>query len=222
MAVIACYLTYQRSGAVALVACLLLLWYARWRIEGVRSVVFPLVAVLGLLLALANSSIPQVIQESLSIRWADVLDLRQWEVGRAGSGRAAFIPAALSAYWNSPPFDLAIGLGYSGMLDTLERVQDIRIHTHTDVADALIVAGPMGLAAYVALLVAVWRRTRELLVGRPELYYARALAAAYIVHALLTGHIWLPDVMYWYALGLATLVGIGRPGPYQVSPRARL
>ena len=221
MTTLACYLTYQRSGAVAMVACLLCLWYARWRAEGFRTAVFTGVAALGLLMAVAVYSIPQAVLENLSTRWADVLDPRQWEIGRAGSGRVIFIPAALSAYWNSPLFDQAIGFGYAGMLNTMEQAHGLRIHTHTDVVDALLVAGPAGLASYLTLLIVVWRRTRDLLAGRPELLYARAVAVVYVAHALLTGHIWLPDVMFWYALGLAALVGIGRRGPHRVSRGAR-
>jgi len=207
----AAFLTYQRTGLVALVFAAAWMFISRWR-RGVFILVRDL-AVIGAAayLVLSVPRVQTALVDNLSVRWHDVLDETMRARGRSGSGRASLLPDAWAAFVSGDAVDVSFGRGFAGMLDTVEKAGYIRIHTHNDALDVLLVGGTVGGLALLLLLLTTWRSLISPLAGTVRWRYSFALVLIWAVHAVFTGQLWLPDAMCWYALGLgAVLAGARR------------
>ncbi len=207
----AAFLTYQRTGLVALVIAAVWLFVSRRR-RAVWLVIRDL-AVIGLA-AYVVVSIPRVesvLADNLATRWRDVLDEGMRAQGRSGSGRVSLLPDAWGEFVSGRVGEVWLGRGFAGMLDAVERAGYIRIHTHNDILDVLLVGGIVGFLALVALLATVWRRLMPPFSNPTRWRYSFAIVLVWATHAMLTGQLWLPDAMSWYVLGLGAAATGTRP-----------
>ena len=194
---VALAMTYQRAGLVA--GCAAVLWLAAWRLFCAgrgpvgewawRPLVLCLVPFLVLVLVLGTGD--------LAKRWSDLGD-----TSKAGSGRLAFWQEAGSIYGRADWTEKSAGIGYSRLLDAMDAGYGARIHTHSDVTDALVIYGALGLAGWLAVLLAVGRMALRGGLGRPA---AAAGVAVFLVMALecaFTGQMFGPHVMSFYLLAI--------------------
>lgn len=207
---IASFLTYARTGLVAL--ALGALWLLLSKRRRAFFILARDVAVIGLA-AYVVLSVPRVqsaIEGNLAARWRDVLDEGMRAQGRSGSGRVTLLPDSWRAFESGDAGDIWLGRGFAGMLDAVERAGYIRIHTHNDALDVLLFGGIVGFAALLVLLATTWRRLMPPFSDWNLWRYSFALVLIWAVHAMFTGQLWLPDAMSWYALGLGAIAASAR------------
>ncbi len=202
---LATFLTYARTGLVALVAAAAWLLLSRWR----RRVLLIVRDVAGIVLvSYLVLSVPHVqtaLTDNLALRWQDVLDQNMRDQGKSGSGRATLLPDSWREFLSGDAGDVWFGRGFAGMLDAVQDAGYIRIHTHDDLLDVLLVGGLVGLLSLTVLLVTAWRRLVPPSSRRSRWRYAVAIAFVWAAHAAFTGQLWLPDAMSWYILGLGAM-----------------
>jgi hypothetical protein len=197
----ASFLTYARAAMVA--AACVALWTLLWVIGSrpsrteKRSVVRLLIA-LGMLSAIFLSTVgPHGIQS----RWSDMSS----DHGQAGSGRATFWTIAVSSYASSNWSDQALGVGYNGVLDLLERNYGARIHTHNDLLDMLLIGGVFGIIALGTIAASFFAHIRRLSTRSLAFCSACGVGLIWVCQGLLTGQLFGPDAMMTYAIAITAL-----------------
>ena len=202
---VASFLTYSRTGLVAL--ALGSVWLLVTRRRRRIFILARDLAVVGLTayVVLSIPRVQSVLSDNLATRWRDVLDEGMRAEGRSGSGRATLLPDSFGAFVSGDAGEIWMGRGFAGMLDAVEKAGYIRIHTHNDPLDVLLVGGIVGFVALALLLVTTWRRLMPPYSNRSHWRYSFALVLVWAAHAIFTGQLWLPDAMCWYVLGLGTV-----------------
>jgi O-antigen ligase len=196
----ACVLTYARAGFVAL--CLTLLWLVIWATlfhfhsEGrwVRRLV--VVACVGAALLITNIGVTD-----LSRRWSDLKD-----PNRAGSGRLQIWAAAAESFSQATVTEQFAGRGYEGMVDVIEGKIGNRIHTHNDVLDMLVMGGMMGIVVLLLVFGTLAAQIVRAPTRCPEFAAAAAVLLGCVCQAILTGQLFMPDVMTYYVLAITALL----------------
>lgn len=120
--------------------------------------------------------------ESLHARWTD-----DFEKNRPGSGRLGFYQAAVERFSEGPAADMLLGVGYSGIRQTMEERCGMSVHTHSDLFDLLLGGGILGLGIYGALLWTLFRFFRGVPLHSAECALMGAVGAVFVVMGLITG-----------------------------------
>jgi len=190
-------LTYQRTGLVAGGAAAL--WLAAWRIFGtkgpaprnwaLRPVVLSLVPVLMVTLVLGTADMEK--------RWNDLLD-----ADKAGSGRVTFWQEAAAIHQQADLPGKVVGIGYSALVDGMESRYGARIHSHSDVLDALVVYGVLGLIGWLAVYWAILRMILRSGLAWPASAAALAVFLVMALESVITGQMFGPHVMSFYLLAI--------------------
>jgi hypothetical protein len=206
-AVAATFLTYARTGQVALAVALLWLFLTRsrkspWALAREVAVVGAVVAI-----ALSVPRVQPALADNLSLRWRDVIDEGMRDQGKAGSGRANLLPDSWRAFASGGAVDVVVGRGFAGMRDAVDQAGYSRMHTHNDLLDLLLATGFLGFLAMTWLVATAWRRLKA---AGGQWRYSLAIWLVWGVHGALTGQLWLPDAMAWYGLGLGAVAASGR------------
>ncbi|MCX5683133.1 MAG: O-antigen ligase family protein, partial [Planctomycetota bacterium] len=194
---VALVLTYQRAGLVA--GGLAVLWLAGWRIFRPQAAPDRNWAFRPILLSLVPALIITFVlgTADLEKRWNDLGD-----IDKAGSGRAAFWQEAAAIHARTDLPGKIIGIGYTGLLDNMESRYGSRIHSHTDVLDALVIYGVLGLICWLAIngyiLQTILRRGLTL----PASATALAVFLVMVLESVFTGQMFGPHVMSFYLLAI--------------------
>jgi len=212
---IALVLTYQRAGLVA--GCVAALWLAGWRLLkpngaavqnwALRPIVLAIAPVLLIVFVLGTTDLQK--------RWEDLSDS-----DRAGSGRAAFWQEAAAIHWRTDLPGRVVGIGYAGLVDGMEARWGSRIHSHSDLLDALVVYGVLGLFCLLAVYLAILRMILPEGLGLPAAAMGMAIFLVMVLECVLTGQMFGPHVMSFYLFALCG-VCLGSPVRQgEVSPTA--
>lgn len=199
----AAFLTYARAGLVALCAELLAVgvWSlvlcpkvaaARWARRLLAGCV--LLGVIGYLI---------VGTADLTARWADMTDPDQ-----AGSGRITFWKVALDSFWDANLAELILGRGYVGMYAVMQSGYGMRIHTHNDFLDMLLVGGVTGIVCLSVFWATLTARLRLLHVASTEFGAGLAILAGFFAQSLLTGQIFDPSTMAVYVIAFVCVTAV--------------
>lgn len=203
LCVCALLLTYARAGMVAV--CCALGWLLIWTAAngfGRQSV-----WARRMLLASAIAGAVFFYQagtESLVLRWSDLK-----QPSYAGSGRLILWHAASERFLNGSATDQVFGIGYAGMLDLTERATGVRLHTHSDPLDLLLIGGIVGLIMLGLVLGGIVHQIRRVPFRSPEFAVAVAMFLVMLAQGCLTGQVFLPDVMTYYLLALTAVLALG-------------
>ena len=184
-------LTYDRSIQVGMVVASgwLALWWAVLsgrRVSRNWSI--------GLLLAACVTAVllfSYVGVDSLIARWT-----ADFQSGRPGSGRLEFYQAASERYCDGTVSDLLVGIGYTGIKETMRSRCGMAIHTHSDFFDLLLGGGLLGVCLYGALYWILWRYWRSVPRGSAESAVMGASLAIYAVMSLITGQLEATHAMF--------------------------
>lgn len=203
LCVCALLLTYARAGIVAV--CCALAWLLIWVASGgfgrqsvwARRMLVSSVIAGGLFFYRAGT-------ESIVRRWSDLQ-----QPGYAGSGRLILWQAAVQRFLDGSATEQVFGIGYSGMLDLTERATGLRLHTHNDPMDLLLMGGMAGMVVLAVVLGGIAWQIRRIPYRSPEFAVAIAVLIVLLVQGCLTGQIFLPDVMVYYLLALTAVNAIG-------------
>lgn len=199
----AAFLTYARAGLVALCAALLTIgaWSlaicphaaaARWARRLLAGCV--LLGVIGYLL---------VGTADLTSRWADMMDPDQ-----AGSGRITFWKVALNSFWDASLAEQILGRGYVGMYAVMQSGYGMRIHTHNDLLDMLLVGGVMGVVCLSVFWATLIARLRLLRPASAEYGAGLAILTGFFAQSLLTGQIFDPSTMAVYVIAFVCVTAV--------------
>ncbi len=199
----AAFLTYARAGLVALCAELLTIgvWSlircpsaatTRWARRLLAGCV--LLGVIGYLI---------IGTADLTARWADMMDPDQ-----AGSGRITFWKVALDSFWDAGLSEQLLGRGYVGMYAVMQSGYGMRIHTHNDLLDMLLVGGVMGVVCLVIFWATLIARLRLLHVASAEYGAGLAILAGLFAQSLLTGQIFDPSTMAVYVIAFVCVTAV--------------
>ncbi len=206
----ASFLTYARAGMVALLVALtwLCVWSLGARLKASRWA-------RRLLIAAACGAavlVYAVGTEDLLTRWSD-LGSSDW----AGSGRVMIWKAAVDNILDGNASAQVFGHGFDGMLDLIYNAIGVRLHTHNDVFDMLLVGGLFG----VLILGLVFSGIVTQLQARPkspEFAVAMGIFVVLCCQGFFTGQMFLPDVMAYYLLAITTVLAFETRGPAEVKP----
>ena len=194
---VALVLTYQRAGLVA--GGLAALWLASWRILrprgppdrnwAFRPILLSLVPALMITLVLGTTDLEK--------RWNDLGD-----VDKAGSGRAALWQEAAAVHAEADLLGKVVGIGYADLLAHIESRRGPRIHSHTDVLDALVIYGVLGLLCWLAVNWAILQMILRKGLTLPASAAALAVFLVMVLECVLTGQMFGPHVMSFYLLAI--------------------
>jgi len=198
---LAIFATYNRTGQLCLAMSVCWVGYWQWR-QGNggpdsrwarQLLLLSLVAAVAFLLFVGTTNLAQ--------RWSDLADS-----DTAGSGR--LLLWAISTLWalNAHIADLISGIGFRGMYDVIEAATGLRIHTHSDVFDLLMIAGLTGLLMYAVFVKSLWTVIKRQDRSSPAHAIGVTAFLTFLFSSLLTGQITQPTAMATYVLAiLATL-----------------
>jgi hypothetical protein len=194
---IALVLTYQRAGLVA--GCVAALWLAGWQLFkpngsavrnwALRPIVLAIAPVLLIAFVLGTTDLQK--------RWEDLADL-----DKAGSSRGAFWQEAAAIHSRADLPGRVVGIGYAGLVDRMEAQWGARIHSHSDLLDALVVYGALGLICWLAVYLAILRMILPEGLGFPAAAMGVAIFLVMVLECVLTGQMFGPHVMSFYLFAL--------------------
>lgn len=198
---LAIFATYNRTGQLCL--AISVCWAGYWQIclgsdradsrWARQLLVLALLASVVFLLFVGTTNLAQ--------RWSDLADR-----DTAGSGRLLLWAIATMWALNAHIADQISGIGFRGMYDVIEASIGLRIHTHSDIFDMLMIAGLAGLLMYATLLKSLWAVIRRQ--HRSSSAHAIGVTAflTFFFASVLTGQMTQPTAMTTYVLAiLATL-----------------
>lgn len=203
------FLTYARAGLVALVVGLFALLC--WAVAICHDAVYTRWARRLLFWCLLATAIGYVVVGTgdLTARWGDIADPDQ-----AGSGRSVFWKIALRSYWDADLAEQALGHGYVGMCRVIQWGYGMRIHTHNDLLDMLLVGGVPGVVSLFALWAALIMRLRFLNIADAEFGTGLAILASFFAQSMLTGQMFDPSTMSVYGIAFMCVTGEGSKDCY--------
>jgi O-antigen ligase len=140
------------------------------------------------------------------MRWADL-----GSSDAAGSGRVMIWKAAIDNILNGTPSDQVFGHGFDGMLDLIYTSIGVRLHTHNDVFDMLLVGGLFGLLI-LALVFSGLVTQLQAHPKSPEFAVAVGILIVLCCQGFFTGQMFLPDVMAYYLLSITTVLSFETGG----------
>ncbi|MBV8810200.1 MAG: O-antigen ligase family protein [Acidobacteriaceae bacterium] len=196
----ACFLTYARAGLVALCASLfwLLIWstffQARSGGSWARRVIA--VSILGAAMLIAAIGVTD-----LTRRWSDLKD-----PNRAGSGRLEIWTFAAESFDEANFSQRLAGRGYQGMVNFINSKLGVEIHTHNDVLDMLVMGGMVGIGLLLLVVAALGAQILSTPAQSPEFAAAISILLTFFCQAILTGQLFMPDVMSYYVMGITALL----------------
>ena len=147
------FLSLSRSGIIFLIAITLMHWRSFWRR---KSFIIAMVA-LGLLISMV-----------FSIYTSDITGLEKFELQRLSifqgqnesditNGRLDAAVGGLLIYLEHP----AVGAGFGNILQTADRLNSLKLHTHNMFLEILAVSGPLPFFGYVFMLVYLYFSMRK-------------------------------------------------------------
>lgn len=209
----ASFLTYARAGMVALLGSLT--WLCVWSL-GTRLKA-SLWARRLLIAAVCGAAVLvySIGTEDLLMRWADV-----GSSDAAGSGRVMIWKAAIDNILSGTPSDQVFGHGFDGMLDLIYASIGVRLHTHNDVFDMLLVGGLFGLLI-LALVFSGLVTQLQAHPKSPEFAVAVGILIVLCCQGFFTGQMFLPDVMAYYLLSITTVLAFETGGSGEARRFAR-
>jgi len=195
--VIGTLLTYQRAGLVgSLVA---LGWLIAWCVTRARfsprsgwAQRAIIVAIVGCAIVLAA-----IGTEDLQRRWSDM-----YHPEKAGSGRLAFWQIAVDRYLALDWASKLCGIGYTATADALNRHYGVRIHTHSDLLDMLLMFGMVGLLGFLGVCVAILRLVTRSRSSPSVFALGMAICLLMLCQGALTGQALSPSVMSCYLMAI--------------------
>ncbi len=198
----ASFLTYARAGMVALLASLA--WLCVWTLGARLKASAWARRLLTAAVCGAAVLIYAVGTEDLSARWSD-LGSSEW----AGSGRVMIWRAAVENILNGSASDQVFGHGFEGMLDLIYTSIGVRLHTHNDVFDMVLVGGLFGLLilglVFSGIVTQLQAHPKS-----PEFAVAVGILTVLCCQGFFTGQMFLPDVMAYYLLSITTVLAFDR------------
>lgn len=200
----ASFLTYARSGLIAM--CAALIWLSMWSV-GTRFSTRSSWASRLVLASLCGAVIvaAMVGTADLATRWADLDDPE-----RAGSGRLLLWTAAARSFLNGSTADQLFGRGFQGMLEMVYASLGVVVHTHNDLLDMLVIGGVLGLIVLGLIFAGIVVQIRSALPASPEFAVAVAILLVLGCQAFFTGQLFLPDVMTFYLLAITAVLACAR------------
>jgi len=206
----ASFLTYARSGLVAM--CAALVWLFMWSMRSRFNLRASWASRL-LLASLCGAIIlaASVGTDDLVTRWADLDD-----PDKAGSGRLQLWSVAARSFINGSLGEKLFGRGFQGMLDMVYASLGIAIHTHNDLLDMLVVGGVLGVIVLGLMFAGLVVQIRAARSSSPEFAVAVAILLVLGCQAFFTGQLFLPDVMTFYLLAITAVSAcVQEAGPFQ-------
>jgi hypothetical protein len=203
----ASFLTYARSGLIAM--CAALIWLSTWSV-GTRFSTRSSWASRLVLASLCGAVIVTALvgTADLATRWADLDDPE-----KAGSGRLLLWTAAGRSFLNGSPVEQLFGRGFQGMLDMVYASLGVVVHTHNDLLDMLVIGGVLGLIVLGLIFTGIVVQIRSAKPASPEFAVAVAILVVLGCQAFFTGQLFLPDVMSFYLLAITAVLACARePG----------
>ncbi len=203
----ASFLTYARSGLIAM--CAALIWLSMWSV-GTRLSSRSSWALRLVLASLCGAVIVTALAGTadLAMRWADLDDPE-----KAGSGRLLLWTAAARSFMNGSPVEQLFGRGFQGMLDMVYASLGVVLHTHNDLLDMLVIGGVLGLIVLGLVFTGIVVQIRSARPASPEFAVAVAILVVLGCQAFFTGQLFLPDVMSFYLLAITAVLACARvPG----------
>jgi O-antigen ligase len=200
----ASFLTYARSGLMAM--CAALIWLSMWS----AATGFSARSSWALRLVLASLCgavivVALVGTADLAIRWADLDDPQ-----KAGSGRLLLWTAAAGSFLNGSAAHQLFGRGFQGMLDMVYASLGVIMHTHNDLLDMLVIGGVLGLIVLGLIFAGIVVQIRSAPAASPEFAVAVAILLVLGCQAFFTGQLFLPDVMSFYLLAITAVLAYAR------------
>ncbi len=207
----ASFLTYARSGLVAM--CAALFWLFAWSLSSRFSMRASWASRLVFASVCGALVLGSIIGTSdLATRWADISD-----PANAGSGRLLLWNAAAQSFVNGSIVQKLFGRGFQGMLDMVYASLGIAIHTHNDLLDMLVVGGVLGVIVLVLMFAGLVVQIRGSRPASPEFAVAVAILLVLGCQAFFTGQLFLPDVMTFYLLAITSVLACAQE-PLQFRP----
>jgi len=200
----ASFLTYARSGLIAMGAALI--WLSIWSL-GTRFSTRSSWAVRLVLASLCGAVVVIAIvgTADLATRWADLDDPE-----KAGSGRLLLWTAAARSFLNGTTADQLFGRGFQGMLDMVYASLGVAMHTHNDLLDMLVIGGVLGLIVLSLIFAGIIIQIRSVRSASPEFAVSVAILLVLGCQAFFTGQLFLPDVMTFYLLAITAVLACAR------------
>ena len=200
----ASFLTYARSGLIAM--CAALVWLSMWSV-GTRFSTRSSWASRLVLAALCGAVIVIAVvgTADLETRWADLDDPE-----KAGSGRLLLWTAAAQSFLNGSPVEQLFGRGFQGMLDMVYASLGVVVHTHNDLLDMLVIGGVLGLIVLGLIFSGIVVQIRSARPASPEFAVGVAIFLVLVCQAFFTGQLFLPDVMSFYLLSITAVLARAR------------
>lgn len=196
------FLTYARAGQVALFAGLFAL--LGWASVICRAPIATRWARRLLIWSLLGAAIGYVVlgTANLTARWQDLADPDQ-----AGSGRIVFWRIALDSFYDADVSEQVLGRGYVGMYRVMQGGYGLRIHTHNDFLDMLLVGGVLGVFAWLVFWYALVVRLRSLSVTAAGYGAGLAILVGLFAQSVLTGQMFDPSAMSIYLIAFVCVTG---------------
>jgi len=200
----ASFLTYARSGLIAM--CAALIWLSMWSV-GTRFSTRSSWALRLVLASLCGAVFAAAVvgTADLETRWADLDDPE-----KAGSGRLLLWTAAARSFLNGSPIEQLLGRGFQGMLDMVYASLGVVVHTHNDLLDMLVIGGVLGLIVLGLIFTGIAVQIRSARRASPEFAVAVAILLVLSCQAFFTGQLFLPDVMTFYLLAITSVLACAR------------
>ncbi len=92
--------------------------------------------------------------------------------------------------------DMLVGIGYTGIKETMHERSGLLIHTHSDLFDLLLGGGLLGLAVYISLTGSLLRYFRRVPPQSAEFALMGAIFAIFLVMSLITGQLEATHAMF--------------------------
>lgn len=201
-------MTYNRTGMVCIVACVL--WLGAWTVlfgRANRRWVRGATLVVMLLAIGVAAIILSGRYEGFVNRWDDVsLDSGD----AAGSGRAGLWLTAIDWFRDTDPLDQAFGIGYVGMFrQNYIRLGNPMIHAHSDIFDLLYMGGLLGIGLWACILMTCLRVCRDGVKAQYRSVEFAMLGCLYLIlltYSVLTSAFYGPLLMSCIIIGIVTLI----------------
>jgi len=194
---LALFATYNRTGQLCLAASVAwaCYWYWRHAERGPETrwarqlLILSAISVVAFLLFVGTTDIAQ--------RWSDLADR-----DTAGSGRLLLWTVATMWALDTSPANLLSGTGFRGMYDVMETATGLRIHTHSDIFDMLMISGVIGLVMYLLLVRNFHRIVQRQLRSSSAHAIGVTALVTFLLSSALTGQITQPTAMTTYILAI--------------------
>lgn len=190
--------TQARTGLIALIGAALVL-FAEAVLRRPTGAKVIAAGVLACSLLYTGTTINIIDTITTHPRWSDITSET-----KAGSGRILMWRASVEEISSWDIDEVMIGLGHSGMLNAMRDRIGMRIHTHSDLFDLLLVGGIAGAVLLGLFLASLWKLSSHSN-NSAETKYIRSACTVIVVSGLFTGQFFGADLMLFYVASICAL-----------------